>query len=186
MLDPGARLRFNLLTSSGYFLLPWKDADVGTVTADAAGHAAGSIPTSDIPPGSYRLSFLCEAGCSALDNIPNVSGVLENGQSYRVALGPAFEVVLNTSATLTAVRSSTNDSLTVQGSGLPPSTTIEVLLLYQLPYGDGRSIAASAQTTVGTDGRISVVIPSADLPPGAHLVYVVAGTDRVIASTSTN
>jgi hypothetical protein len=186
MLDPGARLRLNLFTSSNFFLLPWKDADIATIVADSHGHADGVIPTDLFPPGTYRLAFLCESGCSEVDKVPNVTGVLDDGKSYPVALGPAFSVIPATAASVSVMLSSTGESLLVEARDLPPSTPVDVVLLFGLPFADGRSVAESIRVVVGTDGRISATIPAPGLPSGTHLVYVVADHDHVLASAVVN
>jgi hypothetical protein len=179
MLDPGARLRFNLFTN-GFFLLPWKDADVGTVVADSHGHAEGAIPTDLIPPGDYRLSFLCESGCSAVNTV--ATGMLDGGKGYPVALGPPFSVVPATAASVSVTRNSKTESLLVEGEDFPPSTPVEVALIYALPLADGLTVPESVQVTIGNDGRFTATIPAAGLPSGMHLVYVVADDDHILAS----
>jgi ABC-type transport system substrate-binding protein len=108
--------------------------------------------------------------------------MLDDGKSYLVALGPAFSVVPATSAFVSVVPSGISGPLVVEGIGLPPSTVVEVVLIYGQPYANGLSVVESTEVVVGNNGQISAVIMAEDLPVGTHLVYIVADHDRILAS----
>jgi hypothetical protein len=186
MLDPGARIHLNLYTGGDVFLLPWKYADIANIVADSNGHVEGEIPTDLVPPGSYRLSFLCESGCSEVDEIPNVTGVLYNGNSYPVALGPAFVVVSGTNAAVSAHWRLPGICcyIDVEGRNLPASSAVDIVLVYGPRYTDGLGVVESIRANVGSNGQLSTAISlPVEVSEYLQMVYVVANHDRVLAST---
>lgn len=138
MIGPGAKGRLNLLTEQGFYLLPWRTADVAEFTADAAGHAEGIIPTNLIPPGRYRVVFACEQGCSALKPIPGAPQVvLTDTRSATPGDGPVLVVNSNMPAEMAVKRTGQPSVLRVIGTGFPPSTLLTLTVSPGIAFLDG-------------------------------------------------
>ena len=173
MLDPGATIRINLFTAVGTFLLPWRNADIASLTADANGHAQGQFSTRPAPPGAYRLAIQCLSGCSALNKwhgsapagSPPEATCCESapGVSSPVTLGPAFTLRPRSRAS-TSLRVPRPTTLRVRATGLPPNTTVEPIVVaggFERPaigfrsfFVDGSPQMRLDQVRVGANGRL--------------------------------
>ena len=207
MLDPGARVRFNLLTSVGAFLLPWRYSTFAATTADGRGHVTGEIPTRTVPPGEYRLALQCESGCSKIalwapprpDGYAPCCAIATTGTTIiPVALGPSFRLASRTNTRLSVQIKGDRRVVRVQASRLPPKANVRIVLVVGgerppcVTCGDYRdnnvdgvvTLELAEGVTVDPSGRIRQLdLQTQPLQPGRYLLWVVRGSDTVHAST---
>ena len=200
MLDAGARIRLNLYTSVGTFLIPWKNADIGNLTANDRGHAAGQFSTRSVPPGSYRLAMQCLSGCSVIARKfgPTTSGGVISccesapGILSPVTLGPSLNVRSRSRASA-ELRVLSHTKLRVKATGLPSNATVEPVVViggfprsggFQPHYVDGSPLLRLDDAQVDANGRLTrdLQLPL-PLDPWTYLLWLVDDAGTVLTST---
>ena len=204
MLDPGAQVRVNLLSSIGTFMFPWQQTGFRHVTADSHGHIAGSSR-----PIRFRLATggsRCSASPAArslpsgthrrLDTPASLAAANPHPTStVPVTVGPAFSVrsKLRVSA---KVQVKGTKILRVQAK-LPPSTTVQPMIAvggfdrpdtgfaFRAIYVDGMKLIRLPDLTADSHGTLKhdLDLRFNPLIAGQYLLWLVRGDDEVITST---
>jgi hypothetical protein len=181
MLDPSADVVLNLRSAAGFYLLPWRTSDVGIFTADAAGHAAGSIPTDQIPPGDYQLVFACSSGCSHLRTVFTIPKVmLPGGSMAKVGFGPTVTIAPNTGAAIVVSHPGPNTVIHVSGSGFPASENVTLIVCPGIAFAEGPIELTAQSATTDANGSFGVNLTISERST-SNIVYASVG-DKVLAT----